>query len=152
VIRWRNPNWRWPHLSKTLTAKIGVMNPLKSAITFYRVCSIITGTALILVTFEVVLNWGFGLVIWGDSNWLRLVPKGMDGSGLPTEGIDVSKLLLQIHGLLYVIYLFADFRVWRLAQLSFQDFLIIASGGIIPFSSFFIEGYYHKRLLAKAGA
>ncbi|NBR60780.1 MAG: DUF3817 domain-containing protein [Actinobacteria bacterium] len=113
------------------------MNPLKSAITFYRVCSIITGTALILVTFEVVLNWGFGLVIWG---------------GLPTEGIDVSKLLLQIHGLLYVIYLFADFRVWRLAQLSFQDFLIIASGGIIPFSSFFIEGYYHKRLLAKAGA
>jgi len=128
------------------------MNPLKSAISFYRVCSIITGTALILVTLEVILNWGFGLVIWGDSSFLRLVPKGVDGVGLPAEGIDISKLLLQIHGLLYVVYLFADFRVWRLAKLNFWDFLLIAAGGVVPFSSFFIEGYYHKRLLAKAGA
>ncbi len=126
------------------------MNPLKSAISFYRVCSIITGVALLLVTFEVVLNWGFSQVIWFDST-LRLVPKAADNIGLPEEGIDVSKLLLQIHGLLYVVYLFADFRVWRLANLRFLDFLIIASGGIIPLSSFFIEGYYHKKLVAAQG-
>ena len=126
------------------------MNPLKSAISFYRVCSIITGVALLLVTFEVVLNWGFGQVIWFDST-LRLVPKAADNIGLPEEGIDVSKLLLQIHGLLYVVYLFADFRVWRLANLRFLGFLIIASGGIIPLSSFFIEGYYHKKLVSAQG-
>lgn len=132
------------------------MTSLKSALTFYRVTSITTGIFLLLVVFEMVLKYAFNLLIWsgGDVGVLGLVPAPADDTGLPMEGVDISKLLLQIHGILYVVYLLADFQVWRLAKLKFVDFLIIASGGVIPLTSFFIERKYHKQLEAtlKAGA
>jgi len=125
------------------------MTPLKSALSFYRVSSLITGIFLLLVVVEMVLKYGFGQTIWsgGDSGLIGLVPNPVDDTGFPSVGVDVSKLLLQIHGLLYVVYLFADFRIWRLANLNFTDFLIIASGGVIPLTSFFIERNYHKKLM-----
>lgn len=102
------------------------------------------------------MKYAFGQTIWsgGEAGILGLVPNEEDGVGYPVEGVNLSMLLLQIHGMLYVIYLFADFRVWRLANLTFKDFLIIASGGIIPLTSFFIERLYQKRLVSqiKAGA
>ena len=132
------------------------MASIKSALSFYRACSVTTGVFLLLVVFEMVLKYAFNLIIWsgGDVGLIGLVPSSEDVSGLPSEGVDISKLLLQIHGILYVVYLFADFQVWRLAKLKFQDFLIIASGGVIPLTSFFIERRYHKKLaeLIKAGA
>ena len=125
------------------------MTPLKSALSFYRVSSLITGIFLLLVVVEMVLKYGFGQTIWsgGDSGLIGLVPNPVDDTGFPSVGVDVSKLLLQIHGLLYVVYLFADFRIWRLANLNFTDFLIIASGGVIPLTSFFIERHYHQKLM-----
>lgn len=103
-----------------------------------------------------VLKYAFNLLIWsgGDIGLIGLVPAPADDTGLPMEGVDISKLLLQIHGILYVVYLLADFQVWRLAKLKLVDFLIIASGGVIPLTSFFIERKYHKRLVAlvEAGA
>jgi integral membrane protein len=124
------------------------METLKSALSFYRVCALITGSFLLLVVLEMVLKYGFGQTIWSGGNvgLIGLVPIPVDETGLPTDGVDLSKLLLQIHGLLYVIYLFADFRVWRLANLKFKDFLIIAMGGVIPVTSFVIERKYHKQL------
>lgn len=108
----------------------------------------VTGIFLLLVVIEMVFKYAFGQTVWsgGPAGLIGLVPNPVDDTGFPSDGIDLSRTLLQIHGLLYVIYLFADFRVWRLAQLSFRDFLIIASGGIIPLSSFFIERTYHRRL------
>lgn len=105
-----------------------------------------------------VIKYVFGQTIWagGSAGFLGLVPNPVDNTGFPEEGIDISKTLLQVHGLLYVIYLFADFRIWRLAELKFKDFVVIALGGIIPLSSFFIERSYHKKLeaifAAKVGA
>lgn len=132
------------------------MTSLKPALSFYRVTSITTGIFLLLVVFEMVLKYGFNLLIWsgGEVGALGLVPAPADDTGLPMEGVDISKLLLQIHGILYVVYLLADFQVWRLAKLKLIDFLIIASGGVIPLTSFFIERKYHKQLEAtlKAGA
>lgn len=132
------------------------MTSLKSALSFYRITSITTGLFLLLVVFEMVLKYAFNLLIWsgGDIGLIGLVPAPADDTGLPMEGVDISKLLLQIHGILYVVYLLADFQVWRLAKLKLVDFLIIASGGVIPLTSFFIERKYHKRLVAlvEAGA
>jgi hypothetical protein len=132
------------------------MTSLKSALSFYRVTSITTGVFLILVGVEMVLKYGFNLLIWsgGDVGILGLVPDSADGTGLPLEGVDISRLLLQVHGILYIVYLIADFQVWRLAKLKLTDFLIIASGGIVPLSSFFIERHYHHKLeqILKAGA
>jgi integral membrane protein len=120
----------------------------KSALSFYRASSIITGVFLLFVVAEMVIKYAFGQTIWsgGSAGFLGLVPNPVDNTGFPEDGIDISKTLLQVHGLLYVIYLFADFRIWRLAELKFKDFLVIALGGIIPLSSFFIERTYHKKL------
>ena len=120
----------------------------KSALSFYRASSIITGVFLLFVVAEMVIKYGFGQTIWagGSAGFLGLVPNPVDNTGFPEEGIDISKTLLQVHGLLYVVYLFADFRIWRLAELKFKDFVVIALGGIVPLSSFFIERSYHKKL------
>ncbi|CAB4682426.1 MAG: DUF3817 domain-containing protein [Actinobacteria bacterium] len=134
------------------------MNPTaKSALSFYKVSSFITGIFLLLVVLEMTLKYAFGQTIWsgGDVGLIGLVPNPVDDAGLPSDGIDISKLLLQIHGILYVVYLFADFRIWRMAELKFKDFLIIAMGGIVPLTSFFIEREYTKNvsiILTKAGA
>jgi integral membrane protein len=130
-----------------------------SALNFYRVSSKITGVFLILVGVEMVLKYFFGLLIWsgGSAGFLGLVPDSVDGTGLPVAGVDISKLLLQVHGILYIVYLFADFRIWRLANLKFQDFLVIAMGGVVPVSAFFIERKYQDKFvqifgLEKTGA
>ena len=134
------------------------MNPTaKSALSFYKVSSFITGIFLLLVVLEMTLKYAFGQTIWsgGDVGFIGLVPNPVDDSGLPSDGVDISKLLLQIHGILYVVYLFADFRIWRMAELKFLDFLIIAMGGVVPLTSFFIEREYTKKvslILTKAGA
>jgi len=134
------------------------MNPTaNSALSFYKVSSFITGIFLLLVVLEMTLKYAFGQTIWsgGDVGFIGLFPNPVDDSGLPSDGVDISKLLLQIHGILYVVYLFADFRIWRMAELKFLDFLIIASGGVIPLTSFFIEREYTKKaslILTKAGA
>lgn len=134
------------------------MNPTaKSALSFYKVSSFITGIFLLLVVLEMTLKYAFGQTIWsgGDVGFIGLVPNPVDDSGLPSDGEDISKLLLQIHGILYVVYLFADFRIWRMAELKFLDFLIIAMGGVVPLTSFFIERKYTKKvslILTKAGA
>jgi len=120
-----------------------------SALKFYRVSSKITGVFLILVGIEMLLKYGFGLLIWsgGSAGVLGLVPDSVDGTGLPVSGVDISKLLLQVHGILYIVYLFADFRIWRLASMKFQDFLMIAMGGVVPFSAFFIERVYFAKFI-----
>jgi integral membrane protein len=130
-----------------------------SALNFYRVSSKITGVFLILVGVEMVLKYFFGLLIWsgGSAGFIGLVPDSVDGTGLPVSGVDISKLLLQVHGILYIVYLFADFRIWRLANMKFQDFLIIAMGGVVPVSAFFIEKKYEAKFvqifgLEKTGA
>jgi integral membrane protein len=113
------------------------------------VSSKITGVFLILVGVEMLLKYGFGLLIWsgGTAGILGLVPDSVDGTGLPVAGVDISKLLLQVHGILYIVYLFADFRIWRLANMKFQDFLMIAMGGVVPFSAFFIERIYDAKFI-----
>jgi len=134
------------------------MNPnAKSALSFYKASSFITGIFLLLVVAEMVLKYAFGHTIWsgGDAGFIGFVPNPVDDTGFPTDGVDVSKLLLQIHGMLYVVYLFADFRIWRLANLKFKDFVLIAMGGIVPLTSFFIERSYSKKvslILTEAGA
>ena len=53
--------------------------------------------------------------------------------------INLSVVLLSVHGWLYVLYLALDFMLWRMLRFSFFRFLWIALGGIIPFLSFWFE-------------
>ena len=121
---------------------------IRKVLKFYRVSSFVTGIFLILL----MITWGIRrLPFRGDDLWL-LGPNGfitfedygVEGEGLPTIGINLTILILIVHGWLYVVYLIADFRVWTLMRWSFTRFLIIGLGGIVPLLSFYTEAKYGK--------
>lgn len=124
------------------------------ALKLFKVSSFITGGFLLLLMItwglrrlEVVTNGAFiGYDLWafGPNGLVTLEPYLNEGQGLPETGLNLTVAILVIHGWLYVLYLFADFRMWTLMRWSFGRFLIIASGGIVPFLSFYTERRYAK--------
>ena len=121
---------------------------IQKVLEFYKVSSYVTGTFLILL----MITWGirrlpflgFDLWLFGPNGFLTFEQYGVDGEGLPEVGINLTVWILIIHGWLYVVYLFADFRVWTLMRWSFIRFLLIALGGVVPLLSFYTEARYAK--------
>jgi integral membrane protein len=139
---------------------------IPGALKFYKVMSYITGTFLLLLAFEMILKYcidarswafvwpggavnpetgefvfyepGFEIEMFGSNGFLALVPSDT------VEAINISLWILIIHGWLYVIYLFAGFRIWSMMRWPMTKFLIIALGGIIPGLSFYVEAKYAK--------
>ena len=121
---------------------------IQKVLKFYKVSSYVTGTFLILL----MITWGirrlpflgFDLWLFGPNGFLTFEQYGVDGEGLPEVGINLTVWILIIHGWLYVVYLFADFRVWTLMRWSFTRFLLIALGGVVPLLSFYTEARYAR--------
>ncbi|MFT4028741.1 MAG: DUF3817 domain-containing protein [Protaetiibacter sp.] len=108
---------------------------LRTALAVYRVSAAITGTFLLLLVVMMVLRYGYGVDIelGGPFGFLALTPKDN------LTAINLSIIILTVHGWLYVLYLACDFVLWRLARFGFGRFLFIALGGIVPFLSFYFE-------------
>ncbi|WBU37734.1 DUF3817 domain-containing protein [Homoserinibacter sp. YIM 151385] len=108
---------------------------IRTALRVYKVSSIITGSFLLLLVVMMVLRYGFNVDIelGGPFGLLALTPKEA------ITGVNLSLVILTVHGWLYVLYLGCDFVLWRLVRFSFGRFLFIALGGIIPLLSFFLE-------------
>jgi integral membrane protein len=117
---------------------------LPGVLRLYQVSSVITGVLLLLLCAEVIAKYFFGteLEAFGPNGFLALVPEGT------VQAVNLSTGLLIIHGWFYVLYLFADFRLWSLMRWPFVTFLVIALGGIIPFLSFFLEVKVGQRVKA----
>ena len=116
----------------------------------YRVAANVTGYFLLLITALYVIRLTNSTDLWlaGPHGFLTFEHFILDAdgfkTGFPSEGINLTSIVLIVHGWLYVLYLFADFRLWTLMRWSFFRFLIIAAGGIVPLLSFFTESYYAK--------
>lgn len=109
---------------------------LRTAVKVYRVSSIITGTLLLLLVLMMVFRWGFGVDIEFNrpgGPLLGLTPQKL------IAGVNLSTIILIMHGWFYVLYLGTDFVMWRFSRYSFGRFLFIAMGGVIPLLSFFLE-------------
>jgi integral membrane protein len=120
---------------------------IRGALKLYRVTSIITGTFLLLLVLMMVFRYGFGEDISFDTVYgLRLLPRVL------ITGVNVSVVILTLHGWFYVLYLFSDFRMWSLMRWPFTRFLIIALGGVIPFLSFIVERRYHHLAVREVDA
>lgn len=121
---------------------------IRSTLRFYKVSSYITGVFLLLL----MVTWGirrlpflgFDLWLLGPNGFITFESYGVEGEGLPTTGVNLTVLILIVHGWLYVVYLLADFRIWTLMRWPVTRFLFIALGGIVPFLSFYTEAKFAK--------
>ncbi|WP_413316827.1 DUF3817 domain-containing protein [Agrococcus sp. 1P02AA] len=140
---------------------------IRTATTFYRVMSWVTGIFLLLLVAEMVLKYSpthvevfaFGasgplsleaVVPAAGCQWYSMfVPGGM-GCEIASlgEGFNVSLAILIVHGWIYVVYLFASFRLWSLLRWPFRRLVAMALGGVVPFLSFFVERPLHRAALA----
>ena len=116
---------------------------IRGALRFYQICSVITGTMLLLLCAEMLVKYvlGYELFLGGSGGFLWFAPvvEGPEGYESTGDGFNLSLGILVAHGWFYVVYLFSCFRVWSLMRWPFSRFLLLASGGIIPLLSFFLE-------------
>ncbi|WP_341952802.1 DUF3817 domain-containing protein [Salinibacterium sp. TMP30] len=118
---------------------------IRRTLSFYKVSSIITGSFLLVLCLMMFFRYGLGgdIELNGPAGFVTLTPKEL------VQGINVSTIILIVHGWLYVFYVAADFILWRLTRFSFLRFLYIALGGVIPLLSFFLERQVPRFVEAK---
>ncbi|RUQ98942.1 DUF3817 domain-containing protein [Labedella endophytica] len=117
---------------------------IRGALRFYKIASVITGVMLLLLCVEMIIKYGLGyeLELAGPYGFLALVPTDT------AVAINLSTGILIAHGWFYVVYLFSDFRLWSLMRWPFWKFLLIATGGIVPLLSFFLEARIGREVTA----
>lgn len=123
--------------------KLASFPAIRGALRFYQICSIITGTMLLLLCAEMIVKYALGYELFlggsGGFLWFAPVVEGPNGHESTGDGFNLSLGILVAHGWFYVVYLFSCFRVWSLMRWPFWRFLLLASGGIVPFLSFILE-------------
>jgi integral membrane protein len=141
--------------------KLATFPAIRSALRLYQICSVVTGTMLLLLVAEMVVKYGFHheLFVGGSGGFMWWAPVTELGESTG-DGFNVSMFILIAHGWFYVVYLFSCFRVWSLMRWPFLRFLLLALGGVVPFLSFFLEAsvarsvrrYLAEREAAEAAA
>ena len=121
---------------------------IRKTVAVYKVSAIVTGTFLLLLCLMMVFRYALlvDIELGGPDGFLALTPKDA------ILGINLSTVILIVHGWLYVLYLACDFMLWRLMGWSFGRFLLIALGGVVPLLSFFFERTVPKRVAAELAA
>ncbi|MCQ9166054.1 MULTISPECIES: DUF3817 domain-containing protein [unclassified Arthrobacter] len=134
----------------------GTPAQILGALKFYKVLAYSTGTMLLLLCIELVVRYGFDSVLMaGGTNSITGASHGfgfVGADGVIAGGVNISTLVLIVHGWMYVVYLIADFRLWSLMRWSFGRLVLIALGGVVPFLSFIVEGRIHREVLAEVAA
>jgi integral membrane protein len=130
-----------------LTVRTRDIRKIPGAVALYRVSAYITGVMLLLLIFEMIIKYTpLHLEMELGGNRGLFVPEST--AGVKPGTVDLSILILIAHGWLYVLYLFADFRLWSIMRWKPMRFLWIALGGVIPGLSFFVEHHMAKIALA----
>lgn len=110
---------------------------IRAWLTAFRISAAVTGVFLVLLVVMMVTRYGFGSdIAWTPGGGFGLLPKEIIEA---EAGVNLSTIILVVHGWLYVVYLVIDFALWRLARYSFTYFCLVALGGVVPFLSFFFE-------------
>ena len=118
---------------------------IRRVLAVYKVSSVLTGTFLLGLVVMMVTRYGFGVDIeFNGASGQLLALTDPDA----ITGVNVSILLLAVHGWLYVLYLACDFLLWRLLRWPFWKFVWIAMGGIVPLLSFFFERQVPRQIEA----
>ena len=123
--------------------KLASFPAIRGALRFYQVCSVITGTMLLLLVAEMIAKYavGYELFLGGSGGLLWFAPVVDTAAGLEStgDGFNLSLGILVAHGWFYVVYLVSCFRVWSLMRWDLWRLAMLALGGVVPFLSFFME-------------
>jgi integral membrane protein len=113
------------------------VDKIASSLKWFRRSANVTGVLLLLLAVEIIAKYIFGseLEMLGTEGFLAFVPNDT------VQAINLSSGILIAHGWFYVVYLFTCFRVWSQLRWPFWRFLWLASGGLFPVFSFFLEGW-----------
>ncbi|MVT24801.1 DUF3817 domain-containing protein [Nesterenkonia alkaliphila] len=126
----------------------GTHAQIRSGLTFYRVMAIITGVFLLIMVAKILVSgslfgWTFwegyelyvgGTTVEGDTNTIGFYP-----ADSLQDARSTSTMIAQAHGVAYIIYLVAGFRLWYMLRWGAGRLALIISGGLVPFFSFFVE-------------
>ena len=123
----------------------------------------VAGIGLLLLVAEMVLKYSplhVEVFAGGDGGLLYLAPVIAEpqcqwyslffpgGMGCEMHstgtGFNISLFILIAHGWLYVVYVFACFRLWQMMRWKALRLLWMLLGGVVPFLSFFVEAHIHK--------
>lgn len=121
----------------------------------YRLAANITGVFLLVITALYVIRLSNSTDLWlaGPHGFLSFEHFSVDADGFkvgfPSTGINITSIVLIVHGWLYVFYLYTDFRLWSLLKWNLGRFLLIAAGGVVPLLSFFAERHFRKIALTE---
>ncbi|TDC80418.1 DUF3817 domain-containing protein [Streptomyces hainanensis] len=87
----------------------------RSVLTRYRTMAYVTAVMLLVLSTCMVFKYGFD------------------------TGEDVTLVVSQVHGLLYIVYLVFAFDLGQKARWPFGKLLWVLLSGTIPFAAFFVE-------------
>jgi len=141
-----------------MATQISLRESVTKTLGLYRIAANVTGVFLLVITALFVIRLTSSTDLWlaGPHGFLTFEHFTMDAEGfrvgLPTSGINLTSIVLIVHGWLYVFYLYTDFRLWSLLRWSLGRFLLIALGGVVPLLSFFAERHFHKVAVAQLDA
>ncbi|GAA4116322.1 DUF3817 domain-containing protein [Enteractinococcus coprophilus] len=132
----------------------GTHRQIRSAMGLYKFTSWLTGIFLLLLVLQMIVKYGFQRELFAggvteDGNEFVL---GLFHEQAVVEGINISLLVLIVHGWLYVLYLLACFRLWSMMRWGGVRLLAMAGGGVVPFLSFFVEKKVNHQAEAELAA
>ena len=104
---------------------------LHGAVLRYRVMAFIVGTALLVLTAIVILQYGFDL-----------------RSQMKTP----EKIVAPIHGYLYLVYLAAAADLARRARWRIGRIVLVVCSGFVPFLAFIVEHRVYTQMQAEWAA
>lgn len=137
-----------PRPKKNSRRLYGTPAQIRSGLSFYRVMAIITGIFLLIMVAKILISGSlFGWTFW-EGYELYVGGTTVDGTSnmigfYPAESLQdarsTSTMIAQAHGVAYVVYLVAGFRLWYMLRWGAGRLALIISGGLVPFFSFFVE-------------
>jgi integral membrane protein len=130
------------------SSRVKHVSKLPGQLAFYRFAAWVTGLLLLALAVEMIAKYGFGreVEMLGPEGFLTLTPTG------EVEGINISRATVIAHGWFYVVYLFASFRVWSNIRWPLWRFFWLASGGLFPVFSFFLEHFATRAIRREIAA
>lgn len=132
----------------------GTAQQISSALNFYKIFAFITGIMLLLLVVKMIADYGFNVELYLGGTTIDGGPNtiGIHTQESVVEGRAVSTWIAQVHGVVYIIYVIAGYRLWALMQWKVKRLINIVLGGVVPFLSFIVERRIAKEVQADMDA